>query len=85
MRKTFLLLVLPGVISAAAPAAVEELSVGGIAQDIDWGLDEIRFSFRPGPGPVSIRIDSVDPAPPCLCRPSSRGASAARLPSSCAR
>ena len=31
MRKTFLLLVLPGVISAAAPAAVEELSVGGIA------------------------------------------------------
>ena len=41
------------------------LLIGGLARDIDRpGDNELTFSFRPGDGSVSIRIEETDPADP---------------------
>jgi hypothetical protein len=41
-----------------------EISVGGIATEIDRDGDAISFSYRPGPGPVGIRLTAIDPEDP---------------------
>lgn len=41
-----------------------DLTVGGLAQDIDAGANEIRFSYTPGDGLVSIAIAATDPVDP---------------------
>lgn len=60
----------PGAVSAAGRYRVTwagqgRLRVIGRAHDVtNRPGNEIRFGFRPGPGPVAIRIESIDPADP---------------------
>jgi hypothetical protein len=60
----------PGAVSLAGRyvlrwAGQGEVRLTGLARDTErTGPQEWRFSFRPGPGTVGIRIDAVDPADP---------------------
>ncbi len=41
-----------------------EISVGGLARDVRRGPNEIRFSYTPGPGLVSVALHRLDPDDP---------------------